>query len=57
MSGARVLAVGGTTASALSMVGGWITPSSPRLGPALLGLAGFVMLAANLVVVTRRERS
>lgn len=51
MIGAVILAVAGTTASALSMVGGFLVHTRPRLGSRLLGAAGAVMLAGNVVVV------
>lgn len=49
LNGARILAATGTTASVLSLLGGYLTPWFPRLGPVLVGSAGAVMLAGNVV--------
>ena len=43
---ARVLALGGTTASLLTMLGGFLSNS------AMVGVAGLVMLSANLLVLS-----
>ena len=53
MTEAKILAFTGTTASILSMTGGWLTYGFPVLGPALMGSAGFVMLVGNVVVLFR----
>jgi hypothetical protein len=49
-SGARMLALGGTTASLLSMVGGLLDV------PVLVGIGGAIMFAANVIVLFRQER-
>lgn len=53
MTRARILAIGGTVASLLVMLGGWLHID------ALTGASGAVMLAANLAVATGagRERA
>lgn len=45
MDGAKILAAGGTTASALTAAGGFTH------SPTLVGVAGAVMLGANLLVL------
>lgn len=55
MSGASILAAAGTSASVLSLLGGYLTPWFPRLGPALLGSAGAVMLLGNVVCLLRER--
>lgn len=47
----KILAAAGTTASILSMTGGWLTYRYPVLGPTLIGTAGFVMLVGNITVL------
>lgn len=45
MSGARILAAGGTAAAVLTMLGGFASM------PMLVGAAGLVMLTANILVL------
>jgi hypothetical protein len=52
---AKILALAGTFSAGLVMVGGALTPSCPRLGPALVSGAGGVMLLGNLVVLVRKD--
>lgn len=48
MTGARILATGGTTAAVLGMIGGFIGATW------LIGVANAVMLTANILVMSGR---
>lgn len=48
---ARLLALGGSVAGVLGVAGGLMTPSSPTVGPLLLGGASAVVLTASIAVV------
>lgn len=51
----RILGACGLTAAALGALAGPCGAISPRVGFVLVGLANAVMLAANLVLLFRRE--
>jgi hypothetical protein len=53
MSEAQILAIAGTTASACSMIGGWLSLRFQTAGAFLIGVGGAVMLAGNLTVIYR----
>lgn len=54
-SNTRILGACGLAAAILGTSGGWLGGLMPRTGLVLVGTANAVMLAANLVLLLRRE--
>jgi len=55
VTGARVLAIAGTTASLLAMLGGALLVRAPVVASVLLAVAPGVMLLGNLAVMFGRR--